>query len=189
MSPAEVFFGRTAKVVLPDKDLNNNKNFITYKVGDRVLRRIEGATKMGKKYEPGYIISRVSSSNKTYGVRREGDSRVREFKCHHNQLRLVGDEIEATICDTDEEVQNLKYLANLTVKPNWVIGGLGSKQNPETSVTNFSSSQSSSNTQPILSPVGSQFSGFTSAFETNDPEIQRRKSCRPKNPINRYIPS
>ena len=78
--PAEVLFGRTVRITLPEKDLGKVKEYVPYEVGDRVLRKVEGAPKMGVKFKPGYVITRVNKGNKTYGVMREGEKMPTEDK-------------------------------------------------------------------------------------------------------------
>ena len=49
MSPADVMVGKTARVIIPNKDLNLVKNHIPFKIGDKVLRKVHAAAKMGMK--------------------------------------------------------------------------------------------------------------------------------------------
>ena len=121
MSPAEIINGRAIRVVIPDTDLGKTEKYIPYKVGDRVLRKMVGGAKMDRKYEPGYVVTRVNNGNKTYMVKRLGEDKG-EVKCHHNQLREAGergDEWEIK----DDEIEKLKELARLTLRPGWNLGG------------------------------------------------------------------
>ena len=123
MSPTEVFQGRTMKMALPGKNLEGMKGYTPYNIGDRVLRKVEGATKMGKRYEPGYVITRVNERGKTYIVKKFGGEHL-EVKCHHNQLRLQekGNEEEGPDVYDENEVSQIKMLANLSIRPGWEWG-------------------------------------------------------------------
>ena len=63
MSPADLLFGKTARVVIPDKDLNKIKRHTPYQIGDKVLRKLHAPTKMGMRFQPGYVIRTVNANN------------------------------------------------------------------------------------------------------------------------------
>ena len=197
-SPAEVFTGRTAKVVVPDKDFNNIKSHIPFKVGDRVLRKVNQPTKMGIRYQPGYKISRVNANNRTYGVLNEDDPGSGEIKIHHNQLRLQvedpGTDITKKETSHDIELRNLKTFVNMTVKPNWDIvpslWDVEKNPKPETTLiparTDSPKNAHDNTLIPPVSPAETQFSGFEEMGLNLEQEVRRRASCRKKNPIERY---
>ena len=213
MSPTEIFQGRTMKMSLPDTNLGDIKGYVPYEVGDKVLRKIEGATKMGKRFEPGYVITRVNARNKTYIVKKIKGG-FSELKCHHNQLRLLekGNPVEQEETE-DNEVEQIKMLANLSIRPGWDLG----MSNPVDLGLDQSSRYISLNTE------NSPFSGFRTSSvsdssrdeleveldrrpEVNQlrepmvvepirnevPEVEgdlrRRKSVRQRRPVNYYRP-
>ena len=193
MSPADLFAGRRARIIIPDKNLDTVESYEPYKVGDKVLRKVVAPTKMGKRYEPGYVISRVNASKRTYGVIKELDKSFPETKVHHNQLILneqgLPQETQNTDApENDENVQNLKYLAHLTIKPKWEHTPKSSQHIPHLQSTYLSCNNSRDLYTPPTSPAGSQFSGFTDISAGTEPEVRRRMSCRPKRPVDRFCP-
>ena len=185
--PAEVLFGRTVRITLPEKDLGKVKEYVPYEVGDRVLRKVEGAPKMGVKFKPGYVITRVNKGNKTYGVMREGEKMPTEIKCHHNQLRLMEKESGKVIEIEDDEVERLKYMANLTIRPNWQLGNnYGNQQKGEetSKYVSINSSNNSSRSNGFsgfeVSPLDKRSNNSGQQIELEGEKERGRKSVRAK---------
>ena len=185
MSPAEVFTSRTARVIIPDKNLDDTESFEPYKVGDKVLRKIPTTTKMGRKYDPGYIISRVNASKRTYGVLKESDSSYPETKVHHNQIILHEEGLPHEgniqhIPNYDSNLQRLKELAKMTIKPNW---NFVTTKNTPTTTNEVLQDDTNTTVSSMHTATENNFVGFP---ETNNFQDRLRRSCRPKKPVERY---
>ena len=119
---------------------------------------------------------------------KEADPTFPETKVHHNQLILdeAGLPPEATNnsdpTPKEDNFQQLRQLANMTIKPNWNISVASgyAESNNDSTVSQYRSAQSSPSTSTI------DFSGFS---QINVPQaIEIRRSVRPKKLVDRYCP-
>lgn len=181
LSPTEIFQGRTIKMSLPNKKLGEVKGYVPYEVGDKVLRKVEGATKMGKRFEQGYVITRVNARNKTYVVKKIKGGSL-ELKCHHNQLRLLekGYNIEREDSE-DEEIEQIKMLANLSIRPGWE---LGTTEPPEVDLEQSSHSISMDRGEGSFSGIGTSPINNLSREEAVEEELDRTPEAnQPREPL------